>query len=115
MYKAKIDIGDYKKGEEVPAEKAIVWMKMYKGSPVYLVGKAGDSVQEVPKEDKPKEENSSDEMLDDYLNRNKHVVKKSISEDDLSKDVLHKLVSIEEGDKKRKDVLKALKNKLRGS
>jgi hypothetical protein len=33
-YIAKIEIGDYKVGEEVPADKALVWIQMFKESPV---------------------------------------------------------------------------------
>lgn len=34
MYKAKIDIGEFKKGEVVPEEQALLWISMYKESPV---------------------------------------------------------------------------------
>ena len=36
-YIAKINIGDYKMGDEVPKEIAEVWMKMYNVSPVEAV------------------------------------------------------------------------------
>jgi len=42
---AKIDIGGYKAGEEVPEEKAITWKGMYEESPVAFVG---ESVKEEP-------------------------------------------------------------------
>ena len=37
-YIAKIEIGGYKPGEEVPVEKAVVWAGMYVNSPVEYVG-----------------------------------------------------------------------------
>ena len=37
-WKAKIDIGDYKAGEEVPEDKAILWNEMYDISPVEQIG-----------------------------------------------------------------------------
>ena len=36
-YKALVDIGDFKVGEEVPEERAIVWMNMYVVSPVEAI------------------------------------------------------------------------------
>ena len=36
-YIAKIDIGGFKKGQEVPDELAIVWAQMFKESPVEKV------------------------------------------------------------------------------
>jgi len=120
MYKAKIDIGDYKKGETVPDHIAIVWHEMYLESPVEKVEKKGKGDKEDKKEDTPvkdsKEEksskDSSDAMLDDYLNRNENVVKKSISEDNLNKGTIEKLMNIENKDKKRKNIIGALKYKL---
>ena len=41
-YHAIQEIGDYKKGDEVPADKAEIWIKMYLKSPV--------KVSEVPDE-----------------------------------------------------------------
>jgi len=119
MYKAKEDIGDYKKGDTVPDVIAIVWSKMYKESPVEEIkGKSespkqkGESSKE-PKEDKSSKD-SSDEMLDDYLNRNENVVKKNIFKDKLTIDTLQKLLKIEEGDKKRGKVIKAIKKRMEG-
>lgn len=37
VYKAIMDIGEYKKGDFVPEDKAETWMKMYKESPVVKV------------------------------------------------------------------------------
>jgi len=37
MYRALENIGDYKKGEVVPSEKAEVWKKMYLKCPVEFV------------------------------------------------------------------------------
>ena len=52
-YYAKTDIGGYKAGEEVPAEKAMIWQNMYLESPVEL------------SEKKPKQEESSNPEGDD--------------------------------------------------
>lgn len=49
MYRALEDIGDFKKGDIVPSEKAEVWKKMYLKCPV-------EFVPDVPKiVEKPKE------------------------------------------------------------
>ena len=52
-------------------------------------------------------------MVDDYLDRNKFVVKKNIEEDNLGKGTLKQLLAHEKKDKKRRDVIKAIVNKLK--
>lgn len=110
MYKALIDIGDFKKGDAVPKDKAEIWLKMYKVPPVEKV----DGKNIVKEDVKPSEDESfdDDEMLDDYLNRNQKVVKKNIEKDDLSEDTLEKLLKMEKSDKNRKIVIKAIEDKL---
>ncbi len=105
MYIAKEDIGGYKKGEEVPEAKAIVWKGMYDNSPVEEVGE--DSEVEGPKDSE-----DVDPMIDDYLARGKNVVNKNVREDDLSKEKLESLLKFEESHKKREDVIQTIKKKL---
>lgn len=58
-YKANIDIDKYKKGDEVPADIAVVWKSMYKFSPVDEVK---EQVTPQPKvEEKPKTTESKEE------------------------------------------------------
>jgi hypothetical protein len=47
-YIAKINIGDYEKGSEVPESVALVWINMYKESPIEVV-KSVEKVVEVKK------------------------------------------------------------------
>jgi len=115
VYKAKINIGNYKSGEIVPDKQAKLWLSIYKCPPVELV--SGD-IKSIKKEEKKEEEvesfeeDNSNPLLDDYLNQNSYVVKKSLREDNLSGYQLKKLIEIEKADKNRKSVLKALFNKL---
>lgn len=109
MYKALIDIGEFKKGDEVPKEKAEVWAKMFKVSPVEEVS-GKESKPEPKKVEEAKEE--SNPMLEDYLGRNESVVVKNIKKDKLSKKVLEGLLTLEEAVKKRKAVISAIKKKL---
>jgi len=111
MYKAIEEIGGYEIGDEVPVEKAMVWMQMYLVSPVEEV--KGNSEEDKPVE-KPEEapKENSNPMHDDYLNRNADVVKKAIKQDDLKKDVLESLLKIESSNKNRKPVIDALNLKL---
>ena len=53
MYKAKIEIGEYKVGEEVPTDKAKIWEKMYVESPVEEVVIKPITKKESPVERKP--------------------------------------------------------------
>ena len=112
VYKAKQDIGQYKAGDTVPEEQAELWLSMYKYPPVELVsGKSKPIEKEEIKEDVIEEDNS-DPLLDDYLNQNSYVVRRSIRNDNLSESQIKKLILIEESDKDRKSVIKALKEKL---
>jgi hypothetical protein len=52
MYKAKIDIGSYKKGDVVPDTIAQTWVDMYVVSPVEQVSDKEDPIKEIT-EDKP--------------------------------------------------------------
>lgn len=133
MYKALIDIGDYKKGDVVPDEKAVIWQKMYLVSPVVAVKNKKESIEDkeepIEKESKsedapideteepveeetPTEESPSEAMFDDYLNRNNSVVKKNIEKDNHSTETLNGLLELEKSNKNRKDVIKAIKRKL---
>ena len=109
MYKAKIDIGGYKKGDEVPAEKAKLWSEMYLESPVEEIGKSKvvEKLKVVPKQIKKKSS-----ILNDYLGRNNSVVKKNILEDDLTKSQLEELLEIEKSDKNRDVVIRAINMRL---
>lgn len=102
MYKALIDIGDFKKGEEVPKDIAEVWEKMYLVSPVSKSGKGIEVVEEKLVE-KPKKVTSN--ILEDYLARNKNVVLKNIRDDNLGKQELEELYDLESNCKKRRKVL----------
>jgi len=51
-------------------------------------------------------------MLEDYLGRNTNVVVKNIEDDVLSKKQLNGLLVLEESNKKRKVVIKAIKIEL---
>jgi len=55
MYKAIEEIGGYKIGDEVPAEKAEVWLKMYANPPVEKVEEATKKSSEEKSEDKKPE------------------------------------------------------------
>jgi len=112
MYKAIREVGGYKVGDEVPADKAEAWLKMYAVPHVEKVGK-GDKASTEDKSEPPKEESSGNVMLDDYLSRNTNVVKKNIEGDDLSQEQLENLLVLEESGKKRKVVINAIKHKLK--
>lgn len=108
MYKATMEIGGYKKGDVVPDEKAVVWLKMYDVSPVKKVGGESSGTKEESKE----EAKDSNVMIDDYLGRNSNVVKKNVEKDDLDKSTLKDLLKMEKSNKKRKDVIKAIEKKI---
>ncbi len=141
MYKAKEDIGDYKKGDIVPDEKAFIWKDMYVESPVEETkqsaaeikaeakaarkaaedeakaeAKAAKETEVKAKEEQSDEEESSDDssdaLLDDYLGRNKNVVISNLKKDKLPKDTIQKLITIEKNNKNRNKVMNALKNSL---
>ncbi len=117
MYKALEKIGGYKIGDIVPGELAVVWDKMYAVSPVEKVE------NEVPitkkekktadKEERPKK-GASSPMLDDYLSRNKFVVKKNINNDPLKRDILEALLELEKSNKNRSSIIAAIEKKLKG-
>ena len=115
MYKAIQEIGGYKVGEEVPADKAEIWLKMYSVPPVEKVsGEGKKSEPEEKKESVPEEKpESSNVMLDDYLGRNENVVRKNIEEDNLSSKQLKGLLELEKSDKKRSKIIRAIKKKLK--
>jgi hypothetical protein len=48
MYKAKIDIGGFRKGDIVPAEKALVWANMYLENPCEFVEEQVQVKKEEP-------------------------------------------------------------------
>lgn len=107
MYKAKIEIGGYKIGDEVPAEKAELWISMYTESPVEKVDKK--PTVELTKESVVTE----NPMHDDYINRNADVVKKAISEDNLNKKTLISLLKMESTGKKRGPVIDTIREKIK--
>ena len=114
MYKAIEEIGGYKIGEEVPADKAETWLKMYVKSPVEKIdGESEESEPEEKEESVPEEKPSENVMLDDYLSRNTSVVKKNIEEDDLSQGQLEGLLKLEKSNKKRGQVMDAIEKKLK--
>jgi len=116
MYKAIIEVGGYKVGEEVPTEKAEAWNKAF--AVPHCEKYDGESKEsEVKTEEKSESEEKSsvgmDAMLDDYLGRNEAVVRNNIKKDDLSKKQLDGLLELEKSDKKRNSVIVAIKNKLK--
>lgn len=110
MWKAKIDIGDYKTGDVVPDEIAVIWNTMYKETPVENVDLK--PVKSIKPEVKDKIEVSP--MLDDYLARNTRVVLSAIDKDNLDQETLQKLLTMEIDNKDRFAVKKALTQKVRG-
>ena len=121
MYKALIEIGGYLPGQEVPADLAETWLRMYVEAPVknYEQGvyeaeqKHKESVKAGSEAIVEKESDNSEAMHDDYLNRNQSVVVKNIKSDNLGNKVLSSLLKIEKADKNRKPVIQAIKHKLR--
>lgn len=111
MYKALTDIGDYKKGDTVPDELATVWDNMYEVSPVEIVN--GAKVEKVVVDKKPEAPVQTNAMEDDYLNRNKHVVKKNLENDVFDEATLNRLLKLEEDNKKRSTIINTIKYKLR--
>jgi len=111
MYIAIQEIGGYKIGEEVPTEKAETWLKAYAVPHVKKVDHKGKkpSTEEV---DTSRAESSTDVMLEDYLGRNTNVVIKNVQEDNLSKEQLKNLLELEESNKKRRAIIKAIKKRL---
>lgn len=114
MYKAKINIGGYKVGDEVPEEKAIVWQDMYLVSPVEKIGEeSSNNDDDSSAVDSSVPEEASNAMHDDYLARNADVVCNAIKDDKLNISELVSLLKIETSNKKRKPVIKAIKLKMK--
>jgi hypothetical protein len=143
VYIALIEIGGFKPGEEVPAEKALIWETMYDESPVKKISKKPDKEPKVdPKDEKASadsKEEASDEseekapvdsekeeaqpegeskkgssiMLDDYLDRNTNVVAYNIRTDDLDGETLVNLLEHEKANKKREKVIDAIESKMK--
>ena len=110
MYKAIKEIGGYNIGDEVPTDKAKVWLGMYAEPHVEEVsGKSTEKVEEVKVEEPV---TSGGSILEDYLARGSNVVKKNILEDKLSNDQLEELLNIEKSDKNRHAVIFAIKKRL---
>ena len=108
MYKAITDIGDFKKGDIVPDELAIVWDKQYRYSPVKKLSIDDDILS------KPEQIiDNSNAMEDDYLNRNKHVVKKNLENDSFDKETLNRLLKLEKANKNRSSIINVLESKVR--
>jgi len=119
MYKALTKIGGYNVGDEVPANKAELWLSMYKIAPVEKIGEGSsdtdskdDETEDALSPEEPTGE-SVNVMYDDYLNRNTDVVKKAIKEDDLNESTLKSLLRLESTEKKRKPVIEAIKLKMK--
>ena len=114
-YKAIKEIGGYKVGEEVPADKAEIWLSMYDVPPVEKFDEKLEPLSKKKEEKKIEEPevSSNDSMLDDYLSRNTNVVKKNIEEDDLSQAQLEGLLKLEISNKNRSQVIKAIEFKLK--
>jgi len=76
MYKAKIEIGGYKVGEEVPSDKARIWNEMYLESPVEKIVK-----------DKPIKVNNrnNDSILSKVSKDNVSVKKENIVNENIQK------------------------------
>ena len=111
MYKAIKEIGGYEIGDEVPTEKALVWLEMYD---VPHVEKVDGESKKLSEEKKPEtSKTSGDSMLEDYLGRNTNVVKKNVEDDDLSQEQIANLLELEKSNKKREVVIKALEKKLK--
>ena len=113
MYKAKIEIGGYKVGDEVPANKAKLWMEMYKESPVEEIGADAPKGEDGDLSPSNPNAEAGNAMHDDYLNRNADVVKKAIKDDKLDKSTLDSLIKLESKDKKRKPIIEALNLKMK--
>ncbi len=115
MYKAKEDIGDYKKGDIVPDDIAEVWAKMYVDSPVIFINNSEEKVEEIKPEEveKPIVEDSKPDWIDDYLNRNGYVVIKNLGRDKFKVDVLEDLLKMEKSNKNRSNVINKIKREMK--
>ena len=113
MYKAIKEIGEYKVGDEVPAEQAKVWLSMYAVPHVELTSEEPvKKVEVVKKVIAEPVVNSNDNLLEDYLARSSNVVRKNVSSDNLSSDQLNKLLVLEKSGKMRSAVIRSIKNEM---
>jgi hypothetical protein len=110
MYKAKIDICEFKKGDIVPDERAIIWEEMYSVSPVEKLLDKNEKV--VTNKEKESNNGNNSQMFDDYLNRGKSVVLKNLYKDKFSLEELNSLLEMEKNDKNRKPVISLIKEKI---
>lgn len=106
MYKAIKEIGGYKIGEEVPIEKALVWINMYAEPHVELI------VDQKNEDSKILDEDSGSSILEDYLARGSNVVRKNVSEDKLSEEQLNELLELEKSGKNRYIVITEIEKRL---
>lgn len=115
-YIAIKQIGEYKPGDEVPAEKAELWLKMYREPQVELREESKVEKHLAPatllKESKKEEEEKENPFLDNYLAQNARSVIKALEEDDLEEKTLKKLLSLEKDSKSRKSVIEAIEDAL---
>lgn len=114
-YKAIKQIGEYKIGDTVPEEQALIWLSMFKEPHVEKVENSFLGIKKKTKEEVPEEKSSAlSTILKDYLERNQSVVKKNLLEDPLNKEQLKELLQLEWNDKRRPLVVNTLKQLLNG-
>ena len=117
MYKAILEIGGFNVGDIVPDAQAQVWLEMYDVPHVKLVKNKDEDVSEPEKEITEKAEDASgesqDNMLDDYLARNKNVVISAIDKDNLDGVVLTKLLRMERDGKNRSKVIRVIEDETK--
>lgn len=110
MYKAIVEIGGYKIGDEVPTEKALRWIAQYSVPQVEEVeDKPAVKIEEVKKEESYTDGSS---ILEDYLARKGSIVKKNVTEDKLSNEQLKELLRLEKSDKNRFVIINAIEKRL---
>jgi hypothetical protein len=113
MYKAIKEIGGYKIGDEVPKDKAIAWLGMYKVPHVEeVLNESTDKVEELKVEEVKEESSNGSSILEDYLARGSNVVKKNIAEDEFSEDQLQELLILEKSNKNRYAIVKEIEKRL---
>jgi len=113
MYKAIIEIGEYKAGDIVPDEQAKVWLNAYLVPQVELVSEEpAKKIEVVKKVVAEPVANSNDNILKDYLARSSNVVRKNVFSDNLSKNQLSQLLFLEQSGKKRDSVIRAIRSRM---
>lgn len=114
MYKAIKEIGGFKPGDEVPEDKAKLWLEMYDVAHVELIDGANlNNNGSDEKEDNSDSTQKGDNvMFDDYLDRNKNVVLKNLREDNFEKATLNLMLNYEKENKNRTAIIKILKEKI---